>query len=579
MVANNPFAFAWIVMHYGSMTYPVDNNEDNEILAHDPQEPIITFFLKLPEPMSVPEYTVFPERIHASALPMGWLEEGMNTEERSNRRDYTNTWVSRSSIIVHHVKVSSAASMGLDAVMKAAVVGIKGPGDHKFDWPHDMDADCTVLEVALPIWVNLILHFQRKDGSIQSVNVREIDSSYNEYIEVLYNKAIDQARNLQMAYHAVQNSPLTLLTVELLPPVVPYIIRKPEQIAAKEVVEMQLYASERSFNSIVRESDLSNEQVGRIFQAGNQIHRNPLSAYLDLDREASVALHRSGNTRVSVVMAAAASEVILDRTLLMLHWEEGKTPESVSASWRDSLKRRVELDYSKRVGGSWDTTSDGPVGRWARKVAHIRNRVVHGGYLPSRVEAEEAITTSRELVTFIGDRLADQNNLKRYTRSAALLMGNEGLAKRGRHTNAVRNLQADLSEPPWAPTFDLWHKAFARIRGDVLTPRESRLERSTLLAVYFPNNWPVYVAHDADTGRATKLNVPEELDLGKSREMVHQIFTEHSEGQDRDNPISVSIAGGVIEGIEQVGPWVEEYHLMPLRGVMVDWSNFTAPTT
>jgi hypothetical protein len=564
------------------MANEADGAGGDEVLIFDPEEPLITFFFKLPEPIAVPEYTVFPERIHASALRLDWLERGTESEGVPGRRNLINTWVTGSSVIVHHIKIGLAASLGLDAVMKAAMVGIKGPGDYDLEsgMPDDLSADSTVLEIVLPAWINLTLHRpkQLRNGA-NAADVRDQSELSGEQIDLLFDMAIDRVRHLQMAYHAVENGPITLLTAELLPPLVPFAVRTSAQIATKEVVELRIYTSGRSYNAVTRGEDLPKETIAAIFSVDRQINENPLSAYRELDREAFVALRRSGNTRVSVVMAAASAEVILDRTLLLLQWEEGKTPEAAAGEWRDALKTRVERDFADRLGGSWDLTADKPVGRWARNVAQVRNRVIHGGYLPSREEAEQAIGAARELVTFICDQLASDNNLRKYTRSAVLLAGNDGLRKRGRYTNAVKRLQANRSEPPWALTFAFWFKAFSRLRSDLLAPRQSTLEDSSLLAVYFPGDWPKWVAHDDSTGQAIEVHIPEEVELGDAREMVNQITTEHSRSENQNNPISISIAGGVVDGVKATGSWVEEYHLVPLRGVMVDWSNFTSRAT
>jgi len=101
-----------------------------------------------------------------------------------------------------------------------------------------------------------------------------------------------------------------------------------------EVVELRLYTSQRSFNAITRREDLPKDKIKAIYNVSRQITENPLSAYRDLDREAFVALRRSGNTRVSFVMAAASAEVILDRTLMLASMGRGK----------DTGKRRQGLE-------------------------------------------------------------------------------------------------------------------------------------------------------------------------------------------------------------------------------------------
>jgi hypothetical protein len=335
--------------------------------------------------------------------------------------------------------------------------------------------------------------------------------------------------------------------------------------------------SRRGFNSITRGDDFTEDQQHWLFNAARQVGVNPLAEYLDLDREASVALYRHGNTRVAAIMAAAASEVMLDRTLLLLQWEEKLTPEESVESWRDALKSRVEKDFNVRIGGSWDTTADGPVGRWSQKVADVRHRAVHGGYRPTREEAEEAIRVSRELVTYIGDRITAQENFRKYRRSAMLLLGNEGLISRERYTRAARDMQNDPNESWWPLTFGSWYKAWVRLRSDSYSKRVSSLQGASLLAVYIPGEPPKYVAHDGRTGQAALVSLPASEASERIRSMVAEEFSKHAASGAAENAISIGFEGGVFDGVELIGPWVEEYHFLPLRGVMVDRSDFTVP--
>lgn len=50
-------------------------------------------------------------------------------------------------------------------------------------------------------------------------------------------------------------------------------------------------------------------------------------------------------------------------------------------------------------------------------------------------------------------------------------------------------------------------------------------------------------------------------------------------GREGDPPFPISIAYARFNevSVTRVGPWVEEYHLCPLLGVMVDGSDFAAP--
>ncbi|MFD7655060.1 hypothetical protein ACFV4N_13875 [Actinosynnema sp. NPDC059797] len=556
-------------------------DEVDLVLLDDVDELYVTFFLKLPEPISVPSEQAFPARARAGAFDIGWLRNRVVKvlgEEAKDHQDFTNTYVTTSSMILHHVKVDAATVLGLDASIMAAAAGIAGSNSTSDPRSKELTADCTVAEIALPVEVTRVLNSGMFSDDWNTESLENAEEWTHEQVKPLLNLAIDAVREFQSAYHSVQREPLTLLTAQTLPPLIPYVVRTPTQIARKQVVEMRFFPLFAGMNYVTRKGDLSSDQVSRIFDYGNHLQGTPISTYLDLDREAGIALIRLGNTRSSVVMAAAAAEVILNLSLLMMLWEEGKTPEDVAKNWSDGLAGRVKSEYGCRLGGSWDQADSGTIGDWSRHVAGVRHRVVHAGYLPSYGEAEKAIDVSRELLTYIGDSLSRGKSLNKYPRTAIMLIGSEGLQRRGRYTNRIKRLQKDVAEPPWAPTFGLWHKAYVRLMGDKVTPRVSDLNRAGVLAVYHEGKPTQFIAHDEVTGQAVEVHIDGSTEEFSSMMMnVENRLAEHAASPYAYNSISIKMAKEPIDNITLVGDWLEEYRLMPLRGVMVNWSNFTAP--
>jgi hypothetical protein len=52
---------------------------------------------------------------------------------------------------------------------------------------------------------------------------------------------------------------------------------------------------------------------------------------------------------------------------------------------------RTKREFAKRLGGAWITDRSGPLATWVRHSSQIRHRVVHGGYVPLRIETDEAL--------------------------------------------------------------------------------------------------------------------------------------------------------------------------------------------
>lgn len=550
-------------------------------------EPIATFFLRLPEALAIPSQTPLREllkigpRLHhilEGHDPDGGADKSERSENGNGQvpKNLVRAHVMTSSIVLHQVKVDLAAVLGLDATLEALKLGVPSVSEEDVTEERaasQIEGPCTVAEVAIPLQV---LAAVRASESFSETFVLPDPHNLDEsLLSEAFDAAVRQVRHVQSMYHAITRAPITLLTPELLPPFVPYVIRTPKQIAEREVVEVSLMLANVSAVGGWEPPELDEERMDALFRAGNR--GETMLTYLDLHRQASVALYLQGNTRESVVMIAAAAEAILNIVLCHMQWEEGMTPEASVRSRPDGLLTRVKSMFSPRLGGRWDPTSDGPVGRWAREVAGIRNRVVHTGYTPTREEGQRSMTVVEELLAYIGDRLAYGAKLRKYPRTASEVFHKTGLQRRGRFPRWLQELQDDPDEPLWHATFGAWYSTHSRLLADRESPRRSCETDAEVLAIFDSANDFQWVLHDISTHQAATAAVVLGSETPDPITAFANLLTFGEGGRNPRYPISVQYERGGEMTVERSGPWVEEYHLLPLHGAMVDVSDFMAP--
>jgi hypothetical protein len=177
----------------------------------------------------------------------------------------------------------------------------------------------------------------------------------------------------------------------------------------------------------------------------------PLHTYLRLARRASASL-ASGDYTVSVLMAAASGEVLLNTVLRALMIEEGKDAEiaAVFADQRGGLLNRLRGQYAQRLGGRWDLESwETAPGHWEQSARQVRHRVIHSGHSPTMDEAVEARRGVELLESFVKDRVA--SNRYQYPKTTLTLLGKQGLQRRGFLSRRMRRLVSDVE--PAMPRF------------------------------------------------------------------------------------------------------------------------------
>ncbi|MFD5272261.1 hypothetical protein [Streptomyces sp. NPDC058335] len=200
---------------------------------------------------------------------------------------------------------------------------------------------------------------------------------------------------------------------------------------------------------------------------------SPLELAMERALVANQYLRQQGDYSNAVIHAALSSEIVLDALLGMLLWEEQIEDPDVTAAVdvfdeakNGGLASRVKREYGPRLGGNWNPSVNGPVRRWSEELAHLRGRIVHRGYRPSRREAERALEVSDELLDFVKGRLALKS--KTYPRTCLMILGEPGLRRIGGWKWANRFLAGTDEHPlSWFSGYSKWRDAvdFARAGG------------------------------------------------------------------------------------------------------------------
>ncbi|WP_138758105.1 hypothetical protein [Modestobacter altitudinis] len=535
-----------------------------------------------------------------------------------DERNWANKVVLRSSSLLHRVGANFVSRASIDAaqaVAERATAGkyssdqvdpiVVGQGDASF--PEELLRESlaagvgivTVAEVAVPIHVlgrvpdSLSVNFSELS---RSANLDALPGGYDwpPYVsqadfaneddyaaEVALRAmnglriAIADVRDLQTAYHAVTRTPLTLISYELLPPILPVGFRQLKGIgdpAAGSVLSVQTHENLWSW---LAPPDLSPEQYEQYSNVRSRLDRMAFTSHLDLRREADVARRRDGDTRAAAIYSGLAAEALLDEVLLHLMWEEALTPEQAAGVWRDGLLSRVKKDYAPRLGGDWDITSQGAVGRWSRDCAELRHRAVHGGYEASYAEVDASMAALDGLLAYVCDRLCLPAKLRHYPRTALALAGPPGLKRRSQYSRRLVNLQADATETNWDEAFSRWREAYRRIRRQAQGfPRLPVVHESELIAVARPDGAKYFCLSHRETVLAVKVDVGPDVCSKNARvRVVADWLTDIDVTGFAEGGLSMGVSGTDLTGISIRGDWVEAYHLLPLASLMVDKSD------
>ncbi|GKV73577.1 hypothetical protein [Pseudarthrobacter sp. NCCP-2145] len=551
--------------------------DDGPDVLIDMEELLVTFFIPLPDFMRIPDNTILASYRPIDSSVIRWIEEfgPMPPRDSTHSRfpnsvNLVNTALLIGSTVFRRYKADAAqiSDLPLMAEMFARhTPGAKGAANMT-PGPDAPSLFRSVAEVAIPL--DHLAYEAYLSDAISGMLIRDKRSITHEFMRSALERALEVLRSWQSAYYEATRRAVTLVEYELLPPVILVAVRSLRDINDEVPVTPSAFVTGNTPSHIGPVHDLNEDEMLTFRHASSVV--SPFTRHLDLYRQGCVALAR-GNTRECVVMLATAAESFVNVLLAHMQWEECLTPELSVQEWSPSLEHRIKNSFHNRLGGVWNVSVPGPVQDWERQVAAIRHRVVHAGYKPSMEEARSSLSTLNNFVSFCGDRLAHGGNLKKYARTALSMIGVEGLKRRGRYTRAVRDLQNDSSEPKWDEVFARWFETQTRCIQDLSFPRQSELAKASIFLVFHSLADYRWIASAGNTGQASQVDI--ELTAGTADPVL--AIRASLSAADKEHivfPVSVSVSRDGVEAVKQLTDWVEEYHLLPMHGVMRDSTDF-----
>lgn len=601
-----------------------------------PGELVATFLLPITDRLPLPAGQAFPNHMRFTPDDLDLLETEHDAlllqrtdrsaqpvpialwdrYRRSEVVNWSNKWQLASSTLVHDVAANTALFAALAPAMRVASV-VSGPKRSAEDLSELLKEPAPVADLASELGVALstvaecavglrivappaivLPALGLDDGALKAaataaelrgsrelrtaswpwVRLRGGDDTRDvllERVQAALDIAIDDVQSLQRSVHAIRRGPRVQPTRERLPMVVPIVLRRLGDIGTPDLAPVDIVVVHAGPNPLDGEKALSDPELQDMAHIRSRVDNGPFAAFLDLQREAWVALSREGDFRLTSILSGTAAESLFDELLLHLQWEEGMTPESAASAWSPGLDTRVRTEFSRRLGGSWDARGTSPVGEWSRNVADIRHRVIHAGYSPSAREAHAAFDGVTNLITYLADRLASDSVLSRYPRTAVAVAGNEGLSLRERHTRRVKALQ-DADEPIWWETFARWREAWRRVMRDAVAPRSSDPASASLLFVVHGDGSERFCLHDATTQQAAAVEPEPSPEIETFLQTARELAQPSLDG-DADRAMSIKLARSQEVKFSSIGPWVEEYRHVPMTQVMVDRSDYRQP--
>lgn len=370
---------------------------------------IVYFFVPLDSPIDLPNKAVIP-----LTEPFDPAEHYLNiVSVDSGLQGVT------SSIVSHQISGHKLMVL-VDASIKAARNAFpttRGQLHNSHTDPPELPITTTVLEIAVP------LHSQDQDSLSDS-----------------FDKAIGHIQDIEKAYSLATGHMIPLTSMWNLPAVIPYTVRTVEQ---KESVptwptDINLFMVNPLHADIASstfDSDgTSTQSVDALLSIYSTIIGGPLEAPMEAWREAQLAMS-SGQHTVVCILTSTFCELFLRSVLTQLMWEEGLSPRRAAEElcgvdrYARPVKTLIGGQIAPRLGGNWNLVGRGAVAQTFSKVFAVRNRILHGGYIPQRDESEAAIDASGRLFEFLSDRLTAR--IMEYPATAMLLFGQSGIDQRG----------------------------------------------------------------------------------------------------------------------------------------------------
>lgn len=397
-----------------------------------------------------------------------------------------------------------------------------------------------------------------------------------EFHESALQEGLRMVQDLQRAVYTITRQPYTLLTKASAAFATPVAIGTISNDEFEPPRKMQFWQTNWNLLSELPPADLSDDDFDAISHLLQHINDRLFLGYLDFQREAVVAHQTRGDNRGAAIFMGLACERLLDDLLCHLMWEDEETPEAGPDVFQDrnGIAARVRREFHPRLKGSWSTKDAGPLADWWEKVAHVRNKVAHGTYIPTDEEIEDGIGAANRLVAYISDCLVDQIKQEgRYRLTALALMGEPGMRQRGIWTRRSKDAAKRFDDENLWALASRWKAAAERQRetdfGGPILPDESRAYVMYVIQAQGPSYW---VQHDRVSKQARTLGQPPDLTATQQQSLSKLepgIRSELGPGEAQamgfvvDQPTAAAI----------LSDWQEEYHLIPGAEVMINGSD------
>jgi hypothetical protein len=203
---------------------------------------------------------------------------------------------------------------------------------------------------------------------------------------------------------------------------------------------------------------VSDDPEGRLLYFGEMLDQgSPLFTWRERYVDARRAQWVEGRYDMAVTLAITASEVLLDGILSLLLWESKEDPKVLGGFFAEGkLVKRVKGKYPELLGGNWSLDAGGPVSEWFHKAFKVRHRVVHGGYVPTRIEGQVALDSVHSLSLHCWERIAER--CSDFPRTALITLSEEGLKKRGKWSGRMERFRREVavSEGSWLESSAAW---------------------------------------------------------------------------------------------------------------------------
>lgn len=380
---------------------------------------------------------------YAPGLPDKWIYTGVEPPTTKSIKKVHDSGINVAwSIQIHRVSAIDSELSTMKATVQLAAEIFGEEIEDRLTDAHLDPTELTVLEVAVP---SLML---------------DDPASESEAFDV----ALEAARFLQHGYGMVTEIPTRLLTHTNVVPAVPMMRGQAftGRLPSKEHLGLFLTPSVQARKRVGSGFAVEMERLELALEAADE--ENPLAGLSEIRREALYQAEHEGNTVTSLMLYSIAAEVLLDTALFLLLWEEGVDPEKAFRIVRgDNVLGRTQDRVAKRLSVGWGERGDQTLERFKLDVYRLRNRVAHGGYLPTRDEMFTAKSSYFELERLVGDALAATSETGAYPRAAWVYLTDSGYASRRLPIpDAVRGVLDDATEPNWTAMFARWKRDYDR---------------------------------------------------------------------------------------------------------------------